>query len=273
MEKLVVSCGGTGGHFFPGLSIARTFAGQGKKVILLLSGVHAEEQKEIAGSFGIEAVALPPMPHYRRHPLRFIAGFFRGYRMSVKVLKEFQPEAMLGMGSFAALPTVRAALKCKIPLFLHDGNARIGKANRFFSKKAKFTATAFPAVNAAACRSEVIETGMPLRPELPESAGITKADAINEVARDMQKVEKQTKETINQVETDITKVIKEKPAVPVSAKSKATFSSEDRILDPSASFGRGATYLPSSGINESKTIYTDELGRLHFFGKGNIIKE
>lgn len=184
MEKLVVSCGGTGGHFFPGLSIARTFAGQGKKVILLLSGVHAEEQKEIAGSFGIEAVALPPMPHYRRHPLRFIAGFFRGYRMSVKVLKEFQPEAMLGMGSFAALPTVRAALKCKIPLFLHDGNARIGKANRFFSKKAKFTATAFPAVNAAACRSEVIETGMPLRPELPESAGITKADAINEVNRE-----------------------------------------------------------------------------------------
>ena len=103
--------------------------------------------------------------------------------------------------------------------------------------------------------------------------GAAQADAINEVARDMQKVEKQTKETINQVETDITKVIKEKPAVPVSAKSKATFSSEDRILDPSASFGRGATYLPSSGINESKTIYTDELGRLHFFGKGNIIKE
>ena len=49
-------------------------------------------------------MALPEMPHYRRHPLRFIAGFIRGYRMTVQVLQEFQPDAMLGLGSFAALP-------------------------------------------------------------------------------------------------------------------------------------------------------------------------
>jgi UDP-N-acetylglucosamine--N-acetylmuramyl-(pentapeptide) pyrophosphoryl-undecaprenol N-acetylglucosamine transferase len=91
---------------------------------------------------------------------------------------------MLGMGSFAALPVVRAAVKCRIPLFLHDGNARIGKANRFFSSQAKFTATAFPAVNAAACRSKVIETGMPLRPELREFAGISKSEAIDEINRE-----------------------------------------------------------------------------------------
>ena len=181
MKKLVISCGGTGGHFFPGLSVAQTFAEQGKKALLLLSGVHAQEQKTIAGSFGIEAVALPEMPHYRRHPLRFIAGFIRGYRMTVKVLQEFQPDAMLGMGSFAALPVVRAALKCQIPLFLHDGNARIGKANRFFSGRAKFTATAFPAVNGKACRCPVIETGMPLRPELRKFAGLAKNDAIKEI--------------------------------------------------------------------------------------------
>jgi len=114
--------------------------------------------------------------------------------------------------------------------------------------------------------------------------GAAQADAINEVSRDMQKAEKEIKDsintakaevenTINTVETDITNVIKERPTVPVSSKTKASFTAEDRKMDASASFGRGATYLPSSGVNESKTMYTDDLGRLHFFGKGNLIKE
>ena len=103
--------------------------------------------------------------------------------------------------------------------------------------------------------------------------GAAQADAINEVSKDMQRVQKEVKETMSEVETDITKVIKERENVPVSSKTKASFTAEDRKMDASASFGHGATYLPSSGVNESKTIYTDDLGRLHFFGKGNLIKE
>ena len=103
--------------------------------------------------------------------------------------------------------------------------------------------------------------------------GAAQADAINEVSKDMQKASDEIKKTVDAVETDITKVIKEKNEVPVASKSKASFSTEDRQMDPSATFGRGATYLPSSGVNNSKTIYTDDIGRLHFFGKGNLIKD
>ena len=78
--------------------------------------------------------------------------------------------------------------------------------------------------------------------------------------------------TTEQTETDITNVIKERPEVPVSSK-KASFTSETRQMDPTASFGHRATYLPGSSLNNSKTIYTDDIGRVHFFGKGNIIKE
>lgn len=103
--------------------------------------------------------------------------------------------------------------------------------------------------------------------------GAAQADAINEVSKDMQKASDEIKKTVDAVETDITKVIKEKNEVPVANKAKASFSTEDRQMDPSATFGRGATYLPSSGVNNSKTIYTDDIGRLHFFGKGNLIKD
>ncbi|MBR7131269.1 MAG: UDP-N-acetylglucosamine--N-acetylmuramyl-(pentapeptide) pyrophosphoryl-undecaprenol N-acetylglucosamine transferase [Lentisphaeria bacterium] len=184
LERLVISCGGTGGHFFPGLSVARSFQDNGGRVLLLLSGIHAESQKEIAEKSGIRAVALPPMPHYRRNPLRFIKGFVSGYRKTGRELKNFDPQALLGMGSFATLPVVLAAVKKHIPLFLHDGNARIGRANRFFSRWAKFAASAFPAVNSADCRCQVMVSGMPLRPELREFAGLDKTEALAALNRE-----------------------------------------------------------------------------------------
>ena len=105
-------------------------------------------------------------------------------------------------------------------------------------------------------------------------------DAVNNYSAKKDEI-KESIETVNSdintskdmVETDITNVIKERTDIPVSSKTKASFSADNRTMDPSATFGRGATYLPSSGVNESKTLYTDELGRLHFFGKGNLIKE
>ena len=91
----------------------------------------------------------------------------------------------------------------------------------------------------------------------------TKANTSEEI--------KASNENLRQAETDITKVLKERQEVPVS-RQKATFSSERRQMDPSAPYGYGNTYIPS-GVNESKTLYTDELGRLHFFGRANKITE
>ena len=99
------------------------------------------------------------------------------------------------------------------------------------------------------------------------------ADFVNDAVNNYSNKKEEIKEAVDTVDTDITNVIKERTDVPVSSKTKASFTVQDRQMDPSASFGQGATYLPSSGVNESKTIYTDDLGRLHFFGKGNLIKE
>ena len=103
--------------------------------------------------------------------------------------------------------------------------------------------------------------------------GATQSEIINEVSQTTRKIENETKQIINNVETDITNVIQEKTEIPVSKRSKATFTTTERQMDPSATFGQGAIYLPTSKVNDSKTIYTDEIGRLHFFGKGNLIKE
>ena len=147
LERLVITCGGTGGHFFPGLSITREVKAQGKAVLILLSGEHAVAQREIAKNFGIDAVALPNMPSYRKAPLRFCCGLAGGFFAALRQLGKFKPQALLGMGSFATSPLIAAALVRRIPIFLHDGNARIGKANRVFSRKAKIMGTGVPAVD------------------------------------------------------------------------------------------------------------------------------
>lgn len=77
---------------------------------------------------------------------------------------------------------------------------------------------------------------------------------------------------VNEAEMDIMDVIKEKPVVPAGS-HKSTFSYEKGKMDASNFNGMGGTNIPAQGVNDSKTIYTDDLGRLHFFGKGNIIKE
>ena len=84
------------------------------------------------------------------------------------------------MGSFTSFPAALTAKLNKIPLFLHDGNARIGRANRFISRWCNFLGTAFPAVNQQECKCPVHCTGMPLRPEL-KSSDLSKNDTITQI--------------------------------------------------------------------------------------------
>ncbi|MBS1371043.1 MAG: UDP-N-acetylglucosamine--N-acetylmuramyl-(pentapeptide) pyrophosphoryl-undecaprenol N-acetylglucosamine transferase [Lentisphaeria bacterium] len=185
LERLAIACGGTGGHFYPGLSVARTLRSRGGEAILLLSGVNSVKQKAIAESCGVPAIALPRMPSPRGvgSAFAFGCGALGGLRASHRELRGFRPQALLGMGSFTSLPPILAARWRRVPLFLHDGNARIGRANRFFSSGSELLATAFPPCNAEKCRCEVLVTGMPLRPELEASAGISRAEAIGGLGR------------------------------------------------------------------------------------------
>ncbi len=180
-ERLIITCGGTGGHFYPGLALARRMMERGGNVLLLLSGVNSANQQQIAATFDIPVKVLPSMPSPGRSPirwLRFFRGLWGGFLQSCREMKEFGPRAVLGMGSFASLPVILAARRCHIPIYLHDGNARIGRANRFLSSYAKFLGTAFPAVNGQCVSCPCEATGMPLRPELLRTAELKSSEAV-----------------------------------------------------------------------------------------------
>lgn len=181
--RLAISCGGTGGHFYPGLSIAKVLKKEGGNVLLLLSGTNSKKQKEIADACGVDAIALPDMPSPRKlkNLPKFIDGLFSGYLLARRAIIENEIDIVLGMGSFTSLPPAFAAKMLKKTLYLHDGNARIGRANRFLSIFAEHLWTAFPPVNFKNLKCPWSVIGMPIRPELTDDKKYSKAEALQEL--------------------------------------------------------------------------------------------
>ncbi|MBE7703001.1 MAG: hypothetical protein E7Z89_03000 [Cyanobacteria bacterium SIG28] len=94
---------------------------------------------------------------------------------------------------------------------------------------------------------------------------------VNEAVDKYSQKENIVKDSVKNTEQDITSVIKERTDVPTS-NYKSSFSFEKGKMDASNHYGIGGTNI-QSGVNDSKTIYKDEIGRLHFFGKANQIRE
>ncbi|MDD3117754.1 MAG: UDP-N-acetylglucosamine--N-acetylmuramyl-(pentapeptide) pyrophosphoryl-undecaprenol N-acetylglucosamine transferase [Victivallales bacterium] len=166
--RLAIACGGTGGHFFPGLSTARYFQQHGGEVLLFLGGKNTASQAAIATAYRIKTVIVKssPRPHNIPSTFKFLRDCGSGVLTARRELRRFRPDAMLGMGSFASATAAMAARSLHIPLFLHEGNARIGRTNRYLSRWARHLAISFPPVNATSCKCPFTCTGMPVRPEL-----------------------------------------------------------------------------------------------------------
>jgi len=182
LEHLAITCGGTGGHFNPGLSVAQALNESGGEAILLLGGKHADRQLKIAAEHGVKAfkIAASPISKSPFGFFRFLRDVIVGKHQCRKLFAEYKPQALLSMGSYTSIPPALAA-RSRLPFFLHDGNARLGKANVFMSRYAKAFAFSFPSVNASAVRCPAVLTGFPLRPHL-FSGNYTRTEAIRSVS-------------------------------------------------------------------------------------------
>jgi UDP-N-acetylglucosamine--N-acetylmuramyl-(pentapeptide) pyrophosphoryl-undecaprenol N-acetylglucosamine transferase len=183
LNRLIVSCGGTGGHFNPGLSTACAFRDAGGAPLLILGGKHFEEQSKAAEKNGIEyrRVSCAPLSKKPSGMIRFLSQQMRGVREARAIFREFKPDAVLSMGAFPSIPASLGAWRGGVPLFLHDGNARIGKSNRVFSRIASGIALSFPAINGNKLHCPSAVTGLPLRKALLEDVPASKAEAVERI--------------------------------------------------------------------------------------------
>ena len=163
-KKLLVMAGGTGGHVFPAIAVARELQQQGWEICWLGTKDRMEadlvpkhgipiEFIQISGLKGKGVGALLKAPF----------AILRAVMQARKIIKKFKPNAILGMGGYVSGPGGIAAKLCGVPVILHEQNAVAGLTNVWLSKIARRVLQAFPN---AFPNAEVV--GNPVRQDLFE---------------------------------------------------------------------------------------------------------
>jgi UDP-N-acetylglucosamine--N-acetylmuramyl-(pentapeptide) pyrophosphoryl-undecaprenol N-acetylglucosamine transferase len=184
---LLICSGGTGGHFYPALSIAREYASRGGKVTLLISGQQVREQREQLESEGLQLHEIPSVrvPHGIGAALCFPFRFWKCKRALDRLFRELDADALLSMGSFTSVAPCFSWKTKHGPLMLHEGNTFMGQANRLFVKKAKHILLSLPLANDAQRKgTPATVVGMPLRQPLLDAAKDAEDPAAQRAARE-----------------------------------------------------------------------------------------
>ena len=166
--KILIACGGTGGHLFPGIAVGEALRARGHQVMLLISEKKVDAEASAKYTHlrfkTMPAVAKPPTLSLRMLP--FLWKFWGSIQQCKSIIREFQADAVLGMGGFTSLPPVYAGHKLGLKTFIHDSNARPGRANIMTSR---FSTRIFLGLEAAKKffpNRETVTTGTPVRPEI-----------------------------------------------------------------------------------------------------------
>jgi UDP-N-acetylglucosamine--N-acetylmuramyl-(pentapeptide) pyrophosphoryl-undecaprenol N-acetylglucosamine transferase len=166
--KILIACGGTGGHLFPGIAVGEALRARGHEVMLLISEKKVDAEASAKYSHlrfeTVPAVAKPPTFSPRMLP--FLWKTWGSIRRCREIITRFGADAVLGMGGFTSLPPVYAGHKLGLKTFVHDSNARPGRANVMTSR---FCTRVFLGLDAAKSffpNRETVTTGTPVRPEI-----------------------------------------------------------------------------------------------------------
>jgi UDP-N-acetylglucosamine--N-acetylmuramyl-(pentapeptide) pyrophosphoryl-undecaprenol N-acetylglucosamine transferase len=168
-KRFIISGGGTGGHIFPAIAIANTLKKQLPDSDILFVGANGRMEMERVPAAGYKIKGLN------------IAGFQRGKIVSNQglpfkilsslleahaIVKEFKPNAAIGVGGYASGPLLMAASLSGIPCVIQEQNSFAGITNKILSKRAKKICVAYEGMDAIFPKEKIVLTGNPVRAEI-----------------------------------------------------------------------------------------------------------
>jgi UDP-N-acetylglucosamine--N-acetylmuramyl-(pentapeptide) pyrophosphoryl-undecaprenol N-acetylglucosamine transferase len=169
--NIAIACGGTGGHIFPGVATAAELQARGHAVRLWLAGKDVETPA-LRGWKGetttVDAEGLPS--GFSLRAVRASARLAWAVAACRTLMKQNPPDVVLGMGSYASVGPVLAAVTLKIPIVLHEANVVPGRAILWLSRWARAVAVSFEDTKFYLPNRPVVVTGMPVRPEVERAA-------------------------------------------------------------------------------------------------------
>ncbi|MCL6471642.1 MAG: undecaprenyldiphospho-muramoylpentapeptide beta-N-acetylglucosaminyltransferase [Firmicutes bacterium] len=168
--RVVISGGGTAGHIYPGLALAKALQKIRDDLEIVYIGTSSGLESTLVPQAGltfkaVEARGLPRKPSFKALATVFSAGW--GTLESINILKGFKPDVVVGMGAYVSLPVVGAAVLRQIPTVIHEQNAVPGLVNRVLGKVATAIAVSYPDMSKYFPSGKKVEfTGNPVREEI-----------------------------------------------------------------------------------------------------------
>jgi len=144
--KVIVSAGGTGGHIYPALAIIDKIKEMEPDSEFLYIGTHNRMENDIIPKRNIPFKSIEVFGLERKNLLknfRTLYYFGKSYLACYKMIKEFNPDVVLGVGGYVTGPVLLAAHNLKYKTLIHEQNTKLGKANKFLSKYVDRIAVSF----------------------------------------------------------------------------------------------------------------------------------
>lgn len=187
--KVIISGGGTGGHIFPAIAIANTIKNRYPDASILFVGAEGRMEMEKVPAAGYKIIGLEISGLNRKNLLKnllVMVKFRKCLQRSKKILNEFKPHIVIGVGGYASGPILYKANSLSIPTLIQEQNSYAGITNKFLAKKARKVCVAYEGMEKFFPKESIVMTGNPCREEL-FSPSITKEDAYNEFKLDPSK--------------------------------------------------------------------------------------
>jgi UDP-N-acetylglucosamine--N-acetylmuramyl-(pentapeptide) pyrophosphoryl-undecaprenol N-acetylglucosamine transferase len=172
--KIIISGGGTGGHIFPAIAIANALKKLDPAIEILFVGANGRMEMEKVPAAGYRIIGLDIQGIQRKSiwknvmfPIKLVASVFK----SLKIIKEFKPDGVVGVGGYASGPLLYAASLKSIPYLIQEQNSYAGITNKWLGKKAKKICVAFDGMDKFFPFGKIIKTGNPIRRESVNIAG------------------------------------------------------------------------------------------------------
>ncbi|HET9054193.1 MAG TPA: undecaprenyldiphospho-muramoylpentapeptide beta-N-acetylglucosaminyltransferase [Cyclobacteriaceae bacterium] len=184
--RFIIAGGGTGGHIFPALAIAHALKKNCPDAEILFVGAKGKMEMEKVPEAGFTIVGLDIAGFNRSSliknislPFKLIKSFFQ----VKKIVAEFKPDAVIGVGGYSSFPVLRYAQSKNIPSFIHESNSFAGKSNQLLGKKATIVFTATDGMEKFFPPEKIIISGNPIRQNLVNNT-VSRAEAIRHFGLD-----------------------------------------------------------------------------------------
>lgn len=166
LERVIISGGGTGGHIFPAIAIADEIKKRFPTCHVLFVGAEGKMEMERVPKAGYKIKGLPIQGFQRKFsfanlklPFKIIQSLLKARR----IIKDFRPQLVIGVGGYASGPTLKMANLLGVPTLIQEQNSFPGKTNKLLAQKAAAICTAYPNMERFFPADKIHLTGNPVR--------------------------------------------------------------------------------------------------------------